>query len=148
MNRFLIRVVPVLGLAGAVAFASSSGIERSNGRGFYVCAPEVVESNLKAAENVLTRMAKLPEFSEAQVFQTKVAEIQKLDSGQKKFEVFMGLVDVNPDKVDDVANFIGARDLNQYAAVVEKKLSLNKIESQRLVEELTMALRGSNSTSK
>jgi hypothetical protein len=124
----------------ASAFAISSNSVSVSGNS--ACAPEVAEGNLKATERVLKDVASRTEFDQATKFKATIAKIAALESNQKKFEAYMGLVAVNPTKIDDVANFVGARDLNSYAAAIEKNLDLNKAESQVVADELVKALRG------
>jgi len=133
-----------LSLVGASAFAvtGNSGTASGGRGGGSACAPEVANGNLAATERVLREVSARPEFQDAAALKQNIEKIASLESNQAKFEAYMELVSVDSSKVDDVVNFVGARDLNPYAASVEQKLDLSKTQSQIVVDTLVTALKG------
>jgi hypothetical protein len=124
----------------AQAFAWSSGDFIESGNNF--CAPEVAEGNLKATERVLTELTAKPELAGAAKFSEFVQKVKKLNQPKEKFVAYMKLVQLDQASVDQIANFLGARDLTPYAAKLEIELGLSAAQSQMVVESLVKALRG------
>jgi len=135
----------LLSLMATSAYAVTTPWGSYLGRDYYgraTCAPEVVNGNLAATERVLREVTAHADFNDATLLKSNIEKIAKLESNQAKFEAYMELVSVNSANVDDVVNFVGARDLDPYAVSVEKKLALNKAQSEIIVTTLVTALKG------
>lgn len=117
--------------AGAVAGALAT-----------TCAPEVVNGNVEATQNILSDIAKSPEFEGADKFTSLVNAIESEKNVEKKINAYFSLVGV--ESTEDMAYFVGARDeeLADYAEILATNTELSNEQANIVAKKLSSSLRG------
>lgn len=110
--------------------------------GPFVCAPEVVEGNLKATDRVLTELSQTPDFANAKKFKSEVVRIQKLSPDDRVNE-YLKEAGINPQSEDEIVRFIGERGPQEKnVAALKAHMGLSDQQAQVVIQRLTQALAG------
>lgn len=104
------------------------------------CSPEVKQKNVGILESTVNGLAVTPEFANAEVFRASVADIQSQTDMEARIAAYCDLVGVDSRSANEVAEFIGARDLVPYVEVARSKLGLTQEQADVLVRSLSQNL--------
>jgi hypothetical protein len=103
------------------------------------CAPEVKHGNLAATDRALMELASASLKAQTQ-FVNIVQDAQKLDEAQR-LHAYLALADITKD--DDIANFVGAREINPHTVeALVKNTGLNSEQAHLLAEKISQSLLG------
>jgi Ni/Co efflux regulator RcnB len=104
------------------------------------CSPDVKQKNVGILESTVNGLAVTPEFANAEVFRSSVADIQSQTDMEARIAAYCDLVGVDSRSANEVAEFIGARDLAPYVEVARSKLGLTQEQADVLVRSLSQNL--------
>lgn len=107
------------------------------------CAPDMVKGNVAKTDMTLRRLAASPEFVNAKKFQAYVQEVAPMRNLDVKLNKYFDLLGIDARSNADVAEFLGARRPNpQWLTSLERKADLTPRQADKVVTELSSALRG------
>lgn len=106
------------------------------------CAPEVVDGNLKATDQVLNKLAASPSFAKAELFKSELQRIQALGPDER-IAAYFKEVGIDPSNEDQIANFVGERSPQQSNIdALKKNMGLSDAQASQVISSLTQALAG------
>lgn len=107
------------------------------------CAPEVVQGNVVKTDRVLKSLAASSEFAQARDFRNAVATISNIRDTERKVSEYFAMLGIDASDNAQIAEFLGARrPSSQWLVSLERNVNLTPRQADRVVEELSSALRG------
>ena len=107
------------------------------------CAPEVVEGNIAATDRTLKTVIAEPAFANATEFKTEVNRIAAIPNTNDKLGEYFGMIGIDSNNKDAVAEFVGARDVNgRWTDALQHNVGLNADQASTVAAQLQTALRG------
>lgn len=107
------------------------------------CAPEVLQGNVAATDRTLATLAAQPEFAQATQFKSEIKRIAAIQKPDVRAAAYFDLIGIDSSKKEDVANFIGAREVNSQTIVeLERTTGLTDAQASKVASTLQQTLRG------
>lgn len=107
------------------------------------CAPSVVTDNLVALDQNLTDLGQTAEFANTEAFRVEVDRIGQMVTNEERVNAYFALVGINSADNDQVASFLGARDVDQkWVNSLKAKTQLNDAQASRVVDVVSKSLVG------
>jgi hypothetical protein len=91
-------------------------------------------------ESTLDKVLASPKFAKADQLRETVNSISSFKKTDARIAAYAALVGVDSRSAEDMAEFIGARDLGPYVAVAQENLDLSRDQAEILVNTLSKNL--------
>ncbi len=117
--------------------------DSSSSTSYVYCAPETVNSNVKATDKTLKALSSSSTFSSAKKFNATVAKIAAWKNPNQKAAAYLDMVGIDAGNAKAVVEFLGAREARgSWLVELQKTSDLTEKQAEQVASAMQATLRG------